>query len=252
MLERDKSAFAEIYRGICATYGREANREALRIAWGVFASFSLEQVANAYTAHVTSAKFMPSPAEIVDLIKATQPEAQRPGPDEAWAKIPRSEDDHVVWTDEMAHAWGVANNLVNPGLVEKPDWVAARMAFRDAYVRAVESARAQGRPVRWSLSRGHDSRGLREVVDEAVRLGQLSRQEADRHLQVLEYEAPFDVPRLVGRMAEQDAGRTRAFLAGLRALLEPPPTDYDLDAIRAECEARERALAAAQDQRVAA
>ena len=30
----------------------------------------------------------------------------RPGPDEAWAQIPRDEAASVVWTDEMAEAFG--------------------------------------------------------------------------------------------------------------------------------------------------
>src|SRR3569832_801957 len=52
----------------------------------------------------------------------------RPGMEEAWAMMPKSELASVVWTDEMAQAWGVASPMLAQG-----DLVGARQAFCQAY-----------------------------------------------------------------------------------------------------------------------
>lgn len=93
----------------------------------------------------------------------------RPGPEEAWAMIPKDEAGSVVWTAEMADAMGVAMPLLLEG-----DAVAARVAFRERYVRVVADARDAGRTVDWSLSEGHDRRGVERVVREAVDKGRLT------------------------------------------------------------------------------
>lgn len=93
----------------------------------------------------------------------------RPGPEEAWAMIPKDERGSVVWTAEMADAMGVAMPLLLEG-----DAVAARVAFRERYVRVVADARDAGRQVDWTLSEGHDRRGVEHVVREAVDKGRLT------------------------------------------------------------------------------
>lgn len=93
-----------------------------------------------------------------------------PGPEEAWAMVARCLNDErvtVVWTDEMAAAFGVALNL-------QDDEVAARMAFKEAYARLVAEARSAGKPVRWTPSLGWDHGARAGVLEEAVRLGRLS------------------------------------------------------------------------------
>ncbi len=101
----------------------------------------------------------------------------RPGPDEAWAMIPRSEAETVVWTDEMAQALAVAQPLLDAG-----DQVAARMAFREAYARLVTQARADRLPVRWMPSLGHDRDGRHAALRQAVELGRLSMESVARFL----------------------------------------------------------------------
>lgn len=96
----------------------------------------------------------------------------RPGADEAWAMIPRSERDTVVWTEEMRAAWAVAAPLA------ETDEVGARMAFRDTYTRAVTEARAARRPVDWSPSLGWDKACREPVIRAAVERGRLSREQA--------------------------------------------------------------------------
>lgn len=254
MLEHDKHQFAEIYRGVCATYGREASKEAMCIAWAALMAYDIQQVTAAYTAHLMRSKYMPTPAEIIAAIHDNTPAMRRPGADEAWAMMPRDEGDSVVWTDEMAQAWAVASNLVNPFIVDKPDWVAARMAFKDAYTRAVETSRAQGKPATWKVCRGTRCDNLEDVLTEAVRLGRLQPEEASPHMSQLDHVRPANHALLLAS-AEQAPDhlrdQAREAMAKLKAMLAAPTSDYDLDAIRAECEAKDRELAEGELRRSA-
>ncbi|CAJ4970183.1 Uncharacterised protein [Burkholderia pseudomallei] len=97
----------------------------------------------------------------------------RPGPDEAWAMIPRDETQSVVWTDEMAEAYGVARPLLAVG-----EPIAARVAFREAYARAVTLARCNQHEPQWRLSPGYDPAGRELAVSDAVSKGRLTSQQA--------------------------------------------------------------------------
>jgi len=93
----------------------------------------------------------------------------RPGVEEAWAMLPATEDQSVVWTEEMAQAWGIALLLLSAG-----DKIGARMAFKEAYQRLVTQARERGVAPRWTPSFGHDPDGRQPVITEAVRLNRLT------------------------------------------------------------------------------
>lgn len=97
----------------------------------------------------------------------------RPGVEEAWAQMPFDESQSVVWTDEMAQAFGVAR-----GLLEDGERVAARMAFKEAYTRLIGEARDAGRPVSWTPSLGFDKNGQEAVLADAVSKGRLSYEHA--------------------------------------------------------------------------
>ena len=92
----------------------------------------------------------------------------RPGPEEAWAMMPRDESQSVVWTDEMAQAWGVARPLIDEG-----DTIAGRMAFLEHYRGLVQTARDRGLPPHWTPSLGHDPAGREAVLVEAAEKGRL-------------------------------------------------------------------------------
>lgn len=87
----------------------------------------------------------------------------RPGVDEAWAMMPKSELASVVWTDEMAQAWGVASPMLTQG-----DLAGARQAFCQAYAKAVLDARVQREPVRWMPSLGSDVAGRERILLDAL------------------------------------------------------------------------------------
>lgn len=95
----------------------------------------------------------------------------RPDAEEAWAMVPKDEAASVVWTEEIAQAFGVAYPLLRSG-----ELIPARMAFLERYRNAVRSARDKGKPVRWTPSLGHDAGGRESVLIEAVKLGRLPRE----------------------------------------------------------------------------
>lgn len=88
-----------------------------------------------------------------------------PGPEEAWALVHAALDNEalsIVWTDEMAEAFGVARALAG-------DVVAARLAFKETYTRLISEARAKGTPITWWASLGYDPQGREEAQREAAR-----------------------------------------------------------------------------------
>lgn len=102
---------------------------------------------------------------IADVV--TRLEDGRPGPEEAWAMIPKDEATSVVWTREMAEAYGIAQSLL-----ENP--VQARMAFLEAYRERVRQARDAHVPIQWEPSLGHDPMGRDAILQEAVAKGRLT------------------------------------------------------------------------------
>lgn len=88
-----------------------------------------------------------------------------PGPEEAWAMVSKALQDEsvsIAWTDEMAEACGVARGLAS-------DPVAARLAFKETYIRLINDARAKATPVRWRVSLGYDTQGREEAHREVAR-----------------------------------------------------------------------------------
>lgn len=103
-------------------------------------------------------------AEIVSRI-----DDGRPGAEEAWAVLPFDEATSVVWTKEMSDAFWIAQRLIDAG-----DKIAARMAFKEAYLRLVAEAREHREPATWTVSLGHDPAGRQPVLAVAVEKGRIS------------------------------------------------------------------------------
>lgn len=133
----------------------------------------------------------------------------RPGPDEAWAMVPRDEWSSVVWTDEISRAWSVAEPIMSS------DRVAARLAFRECYVNEVNKAREERRRPSWWPSLGHSKEGREAAVQEALDRGRLTQAQAAAYL-----PAPDAAPALLiegPRVAMPEAARKA--IQGLRAAL---------------------------------
>lgn len=133
----------------------------------------------------------------------------RPGVEEAWALVPKSEAETGVLTDEIATAMGVALPLL-------PDQIAARMTFKEVYMAEITRARNEHKPVRWFASLGHDP-SLREApIRLAVEKGRLSAEAARPYLPSSAAQGRL----LVQSAASAIVSRNPAKLAEIRRLLK--------------------------------
>lgn len=90
----------------------------------------------------------------------------RPNANEAWARMPKGEQDAGAVTAEMLSAWGIAGSMFGD------DPVGARMAFLEAYRDACQRSRDTGRQHLWQLSAGWDRhatlRAARQAIDDGL------------------------------------------------------------------------------------
>jgi hypothetical protein len=130
----------------------------------------------------------------------------RVGADEAWAMIPQDESGSVVWTDEIAEAYGIAAPL----LLSDPN--GARMAFRGAYTRIVDKAKSEGKKPQWLPSLGFDPAQREAAILLAEQKGRLPF----AHVQQLLPKPLQPEMLLIGtEQKPTEAARARQFIAGL-------------------------------------
>lgn len=137
-----------------------------------------------------------SPADVIARL-----DDGRPGPEEAWAMIPRDESGTVVWSDEMREAYAAASPLIAEG-----DMIAGRMAFLERYRTLVSAARDAGKSANWQPSLGWDVRGREVVLIEAVEKGRLTAQ----HVAGLLPYRDGPNPRITALLAAQEQKRIAA------------------------------------------
>jgi hypothetical protein len=190
MQPSDRNDFAELLKQTSEYYDRKFTPTVVAMYWNGLQDVPMSVFRGALNAHMNDpqcGQFMPKIADIRRAIAAAAVNDGRPGAEEAWAMVPRDEMWTVVWTTEMAAAWGIAQVLLQDG-----DKIAARMAFKEAYTKAVDQSRAAGQPVKWTASLGFDPDERAGVLARAVESGKL----------------PLDyVSRIAPLIAESEAGR---------------------------------------------
>lgn len=178
MLESDLESFENMLDSVSGLISRgryTPNAEATALFFNAMRGYDLAIVSAAFTAHVRDpvrGKFAPTPADLIAQIDAGVPDG-RPGADEAWAMMPMGEEQTVVWTSEMAEAFGICAPLVKAG-----DKVGARMAFREAYERIVALAKREGKLPKWEVSLGSDVQLRKQALTKAVEQGRLTAEAA--------------------------------------------------------------------------
>lgn len=100
------------------------------------------------------------PVRLPHILEQIEAMDERPDPEQAWSMCPKSDDVSVVWTEEIAIAFGTVR--------EMDDLVAARMAFREAYAAEVRKARKNHVRVHWKVSLGYDKADRVRAVAQAV------------------------------------------------------------------------------------
>lgn len=245
MRQADFDTFARILGGCLGLWNRVPNPEASAFWFRALEGYDLAAVSAAFSAHVRdpeNGKFEPKPAHIVAQIERAMKNDGRPGAEEAWATAFASqpEEETTVWTDETRRAWFDAGRP----LVMAGDKVGARMAFKEAYIRLVEEARAALVPVQWQVSEGFDQERKRVAIRRAVDAGLIP---VDR----LQQLALSNGPLLLGSDGIDPVGIPPAAREKLRELRERLSQPRDLGPSRADLD-RERlqALKLQQQQKV--
>lgn len=111
---------------------------------------------------------------VSDIVSRIQQQDGRPGVEEAWAMVPKSEADSAVVNDEIMTAWGTVRDLIQAG-----DLIAARMGFREAYLKIVDKNREQKKPVNWFATLGHDKTARETVIRDALEKNRLTHSQAE-------------------------------------------------------------------------
>lgn len=231
MREPDFPTFAAMLNDIAALLppAQPLSGTAKALFFRALSQFSLEQVRAALDAHVKDpqrGRFFPRPADVIAQLEDIGAEDGRPGAEEAWAIVQAGADEAatLVWTAEIAEAWGIAKAALDGG-----DEVGARMAFREAYNRLVAEARKAGRPAAWAVTLGHDQRRREAAVREAVLAGRLAADEVQHLLPAP--VATEQVPLLGTDTPAPDMRRRNEALAKLAGISAEPrdPLDWARD-----------------------
>lgn len=176
MGEPDLPEFSALLDAVCSLLSRGAyvpNATNTALFFRAMSRHALADVRAAFDGHVADpqrGRFVPVPADLIAQIEFRAGDDGRPGAEEAWsiALAGRDEAETIVWTAEIAQAWGVVQPVMQAG-----DLIGARMAFKEAYSRIVGDARAQREPLRWIAALGHDSTRHLDALRRAADLGRL-------------------------------------------------------------------------------
>jgi hypothetical protein len=170
MRTEDLPQFAALLADVLSGYGKPLPEKAeIGIWFRQLSPFDPAVICKAFEAYrLERPDFAPVPNGIVARCKLLD---GRPDENEAWAVAITSQDESetVVWTQEMAEAFNLARPLLADG-----DAIGARMAFKDAYKRLVDDARATNKPTQWSVSAGWDATRRQVAVQKAVVAGLLA------------------------------------------------------------------------------
>jgi hypothetical protein len=170
MTENDKREFFAILTSLAEMPLMKAPQSVTRTMVSMYFSAlshrSIEDVKTAINLHIRDSergRYYPSPADIEHQLPAEKNAWL--DAEEAWAMCPKDEYVSAPMNDVIGGALLVAQDLIYSG-----DMVAARMAFKSAYNRLVEEAKAEGKNPKWFPSYGYDKQGRYEAEVKTVEL----------------------------------------------------------------------------------
>lgn len=184
----DFAEFSALMLTAMKIWKHDISRPVLDMYFGALELYPLQVVREALNAHVrdpAAGQFYPKPSDLIRQITNVSISDGRPGRDEAWSIALRSldEGDTVLITEEILGSLFAARPLL-----DVRDKVAARLAFVETYDRIVGINRAKGKPVHWQVSLGDDKQRRQLAVEEGVRLGRLTSEQAAPHLARIGHE----------------------------------------------------------------
>lgn len=198
MQKSDFQAFSSMLDSVCRLLSRgnyvpDAHNTAL--FFRALQSFDITTVRAAFDAHVSDpirGRFPPVPADLLAQIEGAAAADGRPGEEEAWslALMSRDEAATVIWTQEVAEAFGEVRGVLSTG-----DKIGARMAFKEVYAKLVAQARGAHRPLVWQASIGSNPTLARNALTVAAAKGRIPS--GGNAADVLALPAPTTTPLLL-------------------------------------------------------
>jgi hypothetical protein len=159
-------------------YGKPVTAALEHIWFSCLQRYDLGDICEAfqhYVADPKGAQFPPKPGDIIGYLQATVSD-RHPSADAAWGVVLRlvqNEDETGFLTEQMRAAW----EACSPTLKAR-DMVGARLCFARVYDEMVFEARQKGIEPRWTPCLGHCPK-IREMrLQEAVKAGQLTQEQA--------------------------------------------------------------------------
>lgn len=245
MQPEDRKEFNALLVTAMAVYERQITGGLADLYFAALGLYSLDQVRDGMARHLqdpADGKFSPKPADVIRQIQNVRAHDGRPGKDEAWsiALCSLDETDTVLLTEEILTALAVAQPLL-----DMRDKVAARMAFIEVYERQVSMVRrGPWQPAKWIISLGTDKGRRIHAVEEGVRLGRLTEQQAAPHLERIGQETQrisaegSVIAGLIagpaGATEEEIRERNRERLQGIRKLVGPGARNIQAEKSMAE------------------
>lgn len=192
MIASDFNEFVEIWNTAqeMMAFGKQLSNAAMKMSFKLLSGYPFEHVAAAIYKHIETSDRAPQPSDIIKLLTMNDEHLTE---DDAWLIVPKSERESAVWTDEMAEAWSLCSDLYYSG-----DVYNATRGFKSAYKRIVAKNKLTNRPIAWRLTRGTDNTLLKAVVEDALRLGRLKPDYANRVLESLPKPMTIEGQALIG------------------------------------------------------
>lgn len=172
----DKRKFNDMMDSLGLYYAKDVPVALKKIYWEDLGELPDDVLQNAVRAHRMDperGRYFPRTADLVSKLGAGN---QHIGSDEAWSLALESFDESstVIWTHEISTARNIAAQIWEAG-----DKVGARMAFKQAYERALANSPAIPR---WCVSIGYDSARRVDAINAATARGLIAPEIAQRHL----------------------------------------------------------------------
>lgn len=242
----DEARFANVIFGLGDYYGKTISPAVVGIYWGILKNYEFEEVDRAIKVILSnpeSLPFMPKASEIIAAMPS-KAGASWLSADEAWAHVVSAYDENnsvVFPSDEAQKAWHQAAQPIFSQRDQSP----ARMAFRAAYDRLVNDARAQGIRPKAKFVAGFDPALRIEVANKYIALGVLVDDDVPEYIALAAPEITAEGRAIAGLLGfdsdlpeKKPSGDFMARLNGLKAVMKQTKSPEE---IKAEADALKRA-----------
>ena len=122
-------------------FGKPVGPDAFDMWWHLLSDHSIQTVTKALDTYARSCSEAPTPHDILSVINEG---LGYPSPEEAWNRLPKSENDGGYVNQQMMDGMGACSDSLDRG-----DMISARMAFLESYKKSVDTAKLEGKPAEY-------------------------------------------------------------------------------------------------------